>query len=284
VQSNQHKRVESARQWVSRLRCAARRQLRALGCARRAGARASAQGSVRRWGQHDRWERVRHGRPLGTSSRRWRTCGETAGTAGRRAVGSPPAPAASVQADATQRAAGVVSFGCAQGGVVSARAKLSTRWGCGQRGNVLPTVALRTVRVSVMLVHRPDARTLAKAWGRGVQPRLQGSWQRTGGRTRLQDTQPASRIPTSGCLSALSLLFAPNICMLAYTHVHTIYICTYLYIHPCMNTNMHTYIHTYIHAYIHTSILTYIHTYIHLYLYTCVHTHTYIPTSMYISA
>ena len=136
-------RVESARQWVSRLRCAARRQLRALGCARRAGARASAQGSIRRWGQHDRWERVRHRRPLGTSSRRRRTCGETSGTAGRRAGGSPPAPAASAQADATQRAAGVVSFGCAQGGVVSARAKLSTRWGCGQRGSVLPTVALR---------------------------------------------------------------------------------------------------------------------------------------------
>jgi len=228
----------------------------------------------------------RHGRLIGAAARRRGNCIDTESSAGRPADGFSPVPACLLARRLTQRAEmqGLWDFGCTQGGIVSARAKPSTRYRCGQRGNVLPNVALRSVRVSVMLVHRPDARTLAKAWGRGVQPRLQGSWQRTGGRTRLQDTQPASRIPTSGCLSALSLLFAPNICMLAYTHVHTIYICTYLYIHPCMNTNMHTYIHTYIHAYIHTSILTYMHTYIHLYLYTCVHTHTYIPTAMYISA
>jgi len=87
--------------------------------------------------------RLRHGRLIGASSRRRGTCGATAGTADHRADGSPPVPAASAQADATHRAAGVVSFGCAQGGVVSARAKPSTRWGCSQRGSVLPNVALR---------------------------------------------------------------------------------------------------------------------------------------------
>ena len=54
------------------------------------------------------------------------------------------------------RAAGVVGFGCEQGGVVSAHVKPSTCWRCGQQGSVLPNVALRSVRVSVMLVHRPQ--------------------------------------------------------------------------------------------------------------------------------
>ena len=63
---------------------------------------------------------------------------------------------AGAQADATHRAAGVLGFGCAQGWVVSARAKPSTRWRCGQRGSVLLYVALHSVRVSVMLVHRPQ--------------------------------------------------------------------------------------------------------------------------------
>ena len=135
----------------------------------------------------------RHGRLLGAAARQRGNCIDTENSAGCPADGFSPVPACLLARRLTQRAEmqGLWDFGCTQGGIVSARAKPSTRYRCGQRGNVLPNVALRSVRVSVMLVHRPDARTLARAWGRGVQPRLQGSWQRTGGRTRLQDTQPA---------------------------------------------------------------------------------------------
>ena len=95
---------------------------------------------------------------------------------------------------------------------------------------------------------------LAKAWGWGVQARLQGSWRRTGGQTGLQDTQPADRQPTSGCLSLLSLLFVPNICMLTYIHVHTIYICTHISLYPYLHKYTHTYLNTNIHTCLHTYI------------------------------
>ena len=204
---------------------------------------------------------------------RWRGKSvDTEGSAGRPADGFSPVSACLLARRLTQRAEmqGLWGFGCAQGGIVSARAKPSTRCRCGQRGSVLPNVALRSVRVSVMLVHRPDAPALAKACGRGVQARLQGSWQRTGGRTRVQDTQPANRTSTSGCLSPLSLLFAPNICMLTYTHVHTIYICTHI--------SLYSYLHKYTHAYLHTYIHTCLHTYIYAYIQT--YTHTSIPLYM----
>ena len=38
------------------------------------------------------------------------------------------------------------------GGVVSASRYASTRWKCGRRGSVLPNVALRSVRVSILLL------------------------------------------------------------------------------------------------------------------------------------
>jgi len=52
---------------------------------------------------------------------------------------------------------GLWGFRCAQGGIVSARAKPSTRCRCGQRGSVLlnvvlPTVALRSLQVLGMWV------------------------------------------------------------------------------------------------------------------------------------
>ena len=52
---------------------------------------------------------------------------------------------------------GLWGFRCAQGGIVSARAKPSTRCRCGQRESVLlnvvlPNVSLRSLQVLVMLV------------------------------------------------------------------------------------------------------------------------------------
>ena len=76
-----------------------------------------------------------------------------------------------------------------------------------------------------------DVGTLAKAWGRGVHARLRGSLRRTGGRTRLQDTQPADRQLTSGCPSLLSLLLVPNLCMLTCLRVRArVRLCTCVYV------------------------------------------------------
>jgi len=95
---------------------------------------------------------------------------------------------------------------------------------------------------------------------------------------------PAYRTPTSGCLSPLSLLFAPNICMLAYTHVHTIYICKHISLYPYLHKYTHAYLHTYIHTCLHTYIYAYIHTYINtsLPLYMCAYTYIYIHSYIYL--
>jgi len=60
------------------------------------------------------------------------------------------------------------------GGVFSASMYASTRWRCGRRGSVLPNVALRIVRVSVLLVlftvcpHFPSLRLLHCVLGRSL--------------------------------------------------------------------------------------------------------------------
>ena len=54
------------------------------------------------------------------------------------------------------------------GGVVLASVYASTRWRCGQRGSVLPNVALRSVRVSSLLVllrHRGNGGCKLGFWG-----------------------------------------------------------------------------------------------------------------------
>ena len=76
-----------------------------------------------------------------------------------------------------------------------------------------------------------DVGALAKAWGRRVQARLRGSWRRTSSLKGLQDTQPANCQPTSGCLSLLSLLLVPHLCMLTCLRVRArVRLCTCVYV------------------------------------------------------
>ena len=89
-----------------------------------------------------RW-RVRRGRMLADDGLH-----DTQTAVPRPAAGAQPATT-SCALDGDQRARSFL------GGVVSASVKASTRWICGRRGSVLPNVALRSVRVSVMLVLRP---------------------------------------------------------------------------------------------------------------------------------
>ena len=55
------------------------------------------------------------------------------------------------------------------------------------------------------------------------------------------------------------------------------YICTYMYVHNYINTDIHTniqtFMHTYIHTYIHTDRQTYVHANIHTYIQTNIYTH-----------
>ena len=159
-------------------RCAARRQLRALGCARRADA-----------------------------SRRVSSCACV------------PADAQAAQRTGLQ---GLWDLGARNAG------------GFGLRKTVDPLEMWpATERAAQHAQHAGvgDVSALATVWGRRVQARLQGSWRRTGSRKGLQDTQPADRQPTSGCLSLLSLLLVPNLCMLTCLRVRArVRLCTCVYV------------------------------------------------------
>jgi len=175
-------RIESssAQQCMSQQRCAARRQVRALDRARRAGA-----------------------------SRRVSSCA---------------CVPAGAQADATHRAAGLQALTARNAGGFGSRKAIDPL-------GMWPATERATQRRSAQHAGVGDVGTLAKAWGRGVHARLRGSLRRTGGRTRLQDTQPADRQPTSGCPSLLSLLLVPNLCMLTCLRVRArVRLCTCVYV------------------------------------------------------
>ena len=131
---------------------------------------------------------------------------------------------AGAQADATHRAAGVVGFGCVQGRVVSARAKPSTRWRCGQQGSVLSNVALRSVRVLVMLVHQPQR----GGWGCKFCCGGAGNGWPVGKGFKTRSLPTSSLHP--GVLPSTPFCSSQKYaCSHIYMYIH-IYICTHIYV------------------------------------------------------
>jgi len=133
--------------------------------------------------------------------------------------------------------------------------KPSTGWRFGQQQSVLPNVAQRSMRVSVMLVHWP------KRGDGGCKLGCRGA----GDGRAVGKGFKARGLPTASLHPGV-FLSSPFCSSQKYacSHIYMYILCTSvhisLYIHTCINTHMHTYIPTYIHAYIHTSIHIYIHT------------------------
>jgi len=104
---------------------------------------------------------------------------------------------------------------------------------------------------------------------------LRGSWRRTGGRTRLQDTQPTDRQPTSGfptctraCVRACVCTYMSacvgrslylNMCACTCICIHVCAcICMHIYVFVCLciSMRMHTYICMHVCTYIYMSLPT----------------------------
>jgi len=108
------------------------------------------------------------------------------------------------------------------GGVVSTSMYAPTRWRCGRRGSVLPNVALRSVRVLVLVLlrHRGDGGCKLGSWGTG-EGRAAGKGVTTG-RLPTASLHPGVHLSSPFCLSQ-------KCACSHYIHVHThISICTHL--------------------------------------------------------
>jgi len=130
--------------------------------------------------------------------------------------------------------------------VVSARAKPSTRWRCGQRRSVLPNVALRSMQVLVMLVHWPKhgGRGCKLGCGEAGDGRAVGK----GFKTRSLPTvslHPGVLPSSPFCSSQTYACSHVCVCVRVYVCAHvSMCPCVHRCIHACMRTRMRACVRT----------------------------------------